>query len=104
MILIIISETVWNIIICQKVGQIWVLVFFLLLEHIGNGSQLAETLYQFLICERSSQLAAQRLDVHRNTMNNRLKKIEQLTDLNLNLIEEREYLQLSYQFYKNCRK
>ncbi|NTV77961.1 MAG: PucR family transcriptional regulator [Clostridiales bacterium] len=44
-----------------------------------NNTRLLELLEMYLICNGNSQMTADKLYVHRNTVNNQLKKIESLT-------------------------
>lgn len=60
-----------------------------------KGTELAQTLYHFLRCERNSFAAADRMHIHRNTLLYRMKKVEQLVQLDLDDPGEREYLWLS---------
>ena len=63
-------------------------------------TELAATLYQYLIHERRSQEAADALGIHRNTLNYRLKMIDGLVQINYESYQERQYLILSYELYK----
>lgn len=56
-----------------------------------NGN-LIETLYQYLLWERNLIVTAQKMYLHRNTLGYRLKKIQELTDLDLNDAKTRQYL------------
>lgn len=63
---------------------------------LDNHTELANTLRVFLQSERSFIHAAKELHVHRNTILYRLKKIEELVELDMENPEEREYLLLSF--------
>ncbi len=57
---------------------------------------LCQTLETYLDCERSSTLTAQVLKIHRSTLIYRLKRITELTGLNLDDKDTRFYLNLSF--------
>lgn len=65
-----------------------------------NETELAETLYAYLVCERNISAAAEYLYIHRSTMTYRLKKIESMVDINFDDPKPRQYLILSYEMYK----
>ena len=65
-----------------------------------NETELAETLYAYLICERNISAAADYLYIHRNTMTYRLKKIESLVNIDYDDPKERQYLIISYEMHK----
>jgi DNA-binding PucR family transcriptional regulator len=44
---------------------------------------LHETLKKYLECSKNATVAAEQLFIHRNTLNYRIKKIEELTGLDL---------------------
>lgn len=69
-----------------------------------NHSELANTLYVWLKCERNSSLAAAQLDVHRNTMLFRLKQINELVSLDFGDYQERQYLLLSFELRQIQKK
>ena len=62
-----------------------------------NHTQLLKTLYCYLACGLNATAAAEALYIHRNTLYQRLGKIEALITSNLNNPETRLYLQISYQ-------
>ena len=62
-----------------------------------NHTQLLKTLYCYLACGLNATAAAEALYIHRNTLYQRLGKIETLITSNLNNPETRLYLQISYQ-------
>lgn len=65
-------------------------------EHdIRSGTELLITLEKYLYSNRSIQKAGEILFIHRNTINYRLKKIEELTGLDLNDTENDLHLLLS---------
>ena len=61
-----------------------------------HETELCPTLETFLNCERSCTLAAQVLKIHRSTLLYRLKRITELTGLNLDDQDTRFYLNLSF--------
>lgn len=61
-----------------------------------NGSDLYQTLKVYLMEERNSTLTTQILKIHRSTLPYRLKRIEELTGLNLDDCRVRMYLLMSY--------
>lgn len=68
----------------------------LLMEHDQeNGTQYFETLRTYLLQERDIPRTSQQLIIHRTTLQYRLKKIQSLTELNLNDPHQRLYLLLS---------
>lgn len=60
-----------------------------------HGTELLVTLEKYLYYNRSIQKAGEVLFIHRNTINYRLRKIEEITKLSLNESEETLYLLLS---------
>ncbi|MCR5083190.1 MAG: helix-turn-helix domain-containing protein [Parasporobacterium sp.] len=69
--------------------------------HSGN---LAYTLYMYLICERNIAAASDKMFIHRNTMNYRMKKIDSLVDIDYENYSERQYLILSYELLEQSLK
>ncbi|MBR3308651.1 MAG: helix-turn-helix domain-containing protein [Lachnospiraceae bacterium] len=65
-----------------------------------NETDLSDTLYAYLICERNISAASDYLYIHRNTMTYRLKKIDSLVNINYDDPKERQYLILSYEMHK----
>ena len=61
-----------------------------------NGTKLLETLEVYLTSERNSTLTSQILKIHRSTLPYRLKHIQTLTRLNLELHETRLYLMMGF--------
>ncbi len=61
-----------------------------------HGGELYQTLYQFLRNERSLIDSARALNIHRNSLIYRIEKIKQLTELDLDDPDLREYLLFSY--------
>ena len=61
-----------------------------------HETELCPTLETFLNCERSCTLASQVLKIHRSTLLYRLKRITELTGLNLDDQDTRFYLNLSF--------
>lgn len=70
----------------------------------ANETDLADTLYAYLLCERNISTASDYLYIHRNTMTYRLRKIESLVDINYDDPKERQYLILSYEMHKISQK
>ncbi len=68
-----------------------------------NETELAPTLYAFLICERNISAASDYLYIHRNTMTYRLKKIDALIKINYDDPNERQYLIISYEMHQISR-
>lgn len=70
-----------------------------LLKHYDSqhSADLYTTLYYYLKNERNAVKTAEELNIHRNTMNSRLKKFgELLPDIDLNSPDTREHIVLSY--------
>ena len=61
-----------------------------------HGGELYKTLYFFLRHERSLIDSARALNIHRNSLIYRIEKIRQMTDLDLDDADIREYLLFSY--------
>ncbi len=73
----------------------------ILLEYdFEHDSELAYTLYEYLVHERRSQDTADFLGIHRNTLSKRFKTIDTLVQINYEDYQERHYLILSYELYK----
>ena len=73
----------------------------ILLEYdLEHDSELAFTLYTYLIKERRSQDAADTLGIHRNTLSKRFKTIDSLVQIDYENYQERHYLILSYELYQ----
>ena len=62
----------------------------------NHKTELYKTLYEYLCLERNVVATAKRLFIHRNTMLYRLQRLEALLNLDLNDINVRMYLMLSY--------
>ena len=69
-----------------------------------KNSTLYETLYQFLINERSAQRTAQALHIHKNSLSYRLNQIKEIADLDLDDPNLRTYLILSFAIDEDNRK
>ena len=68
----------------------------LLMEHDRErGTQYFETLRTYLLQERDIPRTSEQLIIHRTTLQYRLKKIQSLTELDLNDSRQRLYLLLS---------
>ncbi|WP_416386792.1 helix-turn-helix domain-containing protein [Blautia producta] len=61
-----------------------------------NHTELKKTLKEYLNCERNYVKTAARLYIHRNSLLYRLKRIEELTGIDLDNEEIRLHLMLSY--------
>lgn len=73
-----------------------------LLEHDRlKKTNYAETLYTYLTCERNIAATAKALFMHRNTLVYRLKKINELVEIDYEDFSERQHIILSYEL---CRK
>ena len=62
------------------------------LEH---GTKFCETLLAYLALERNAQLTAKALFLHRNTLRNRLVKIEEIIGTDLDDVDERIHLMIA---------
>jgi hypothetical protein len=62
-----------------------------------NGTELAYSLYMYLVCERNSIAASNAMFIHRNTLVYRLKKIDSLVSIDYENYNERQYLIMSYE-------
>ena len=62
-----------------------------------HDSQLAYSLYMYLLYERNSAAAAEAMFIHRNTLNYRLAKVDSLVHIDYRNSLERQYLILSYE-------
>ena len=69
-----------------------------------NGTDLAYSLYMYLICERNSIVASNEMFIHRNTLIYRLKKIDSLVNIDYENYDERRYLILSYEMVTRSRE
>ncbi len=65
-----------------------------------HKSNLAYTLYMYLLNERNYVSTAKGLFIHRNTLLYRLKKIEQIISVSYDDPDERLYMIQSYEFFK----
>ena len=75
-----------------------------LMEHDRkNNTSYAETLYAYLVNERNIASTAKALFMHRNTLVYRLKKINELIDINYDDFNERQHIILSYELCQNNR-
>lgn len=61
----------------------------------ANGTKYCETLLAYLALERNALLTAKALYLHRNTLRNRLGKIEQIIGTDLDNVDERIHLMIS---------
>ncbi len=74
-----------------------------LAEYDGKkDSQLLYTLYTYLANERSLSVAAEKLFVHRNTLLHRLSRIRDVVPLDLDNMDVREHIMLSYRMLKSA--
>jgi purine catabolism regulator len=60
-----------------------------------NGASLVDTLEVYFRCDASLRLAAEALYLHRNSLAYRLRRISEITGLNLDSLEDRFRLQLA---------
>lgn len=65
-----------------------------------RGSELFDTLYQYLLHERSVLKGSEALHIHKNSFLYRMQRIREITGLNLEEPLERTYLLLSYLLQK----
>ena len=70
----------------------------------ANQTHLAEILYVYLICERNIATASEHMQMHRNTLVYRLKKINSLVTINYESYEERQHIILSYELYRKKQR
>ena len=63
---------------------------------LNNNTQYMELLKVYLENDASVQVTADKMFVHRNTINYQLNRIKSITGLNLNTLEERFKLMLAY--------
>lgn len=68
-----------------------------------SGSELAYTLYMYLICERNIATTAVQMHMHRNSLVYRIKKIVSLIGDDLDDYHERQYLTLSYEMVRQAK-
>lgn len=61
-----------------------------------NETKLLDTLYAYLMCERNAVMASDKLFIHRNTLQYRLHRINELISADLNDPDVRSHLMLSY--------
>jgi DNA-binding PucR family transcriptional regulator len=60
-----------------------------------HGTSYCETLLAYLVCERNAVATAQATFLHRNTLRNRLNKIDELINTDLENIDERMRLMIA---------
>ena len=60
-----------------------------------HNTSYCETLLAYLACERNAVITAQKLFLHRNTLRNRLMKIEEIIKTDLDNVDERLHLLIS---------
>ena len=61
----------------------------------NNNTELLRTLHTYLLCERNSTLTSKTLHIHRNTLQYRIHKIQDLINTDLEDPDERLHLLLS---------
>jgi len=66
-----------------------------------NQTNLAETLYQYLVCERNKVDTAAALYIHRNTLKYRLDRIDDLLRIDLDDLDTRLHLMISFKLLHN---
>ncbi len=69
-----------------------------------HHTNFTDILYEFFINERNSSATAIALNMHRNSLNQRIKKIRSLISMNWESYRERHYYILSYELYKESQK
>lgn len=67
----------------------------------NNGTELAYTLYMYILNERNLLSTSNAIYVHRNTVTYRLKKINSFINLDLDDYTTRQYIILSFAMYNN---
>jgi DNA-binding PucR family transcriptional regulator len=77
---------------------------FSLLRTDKKNSELLQTLFTYVQNNRSMTLTALELHIHANTLYNRIKKIEEILDLNFNQYEDYLNVQLAVYLYKTFIK
>ncbi len=60
-----------------------------------HGTNYCETLLAYLVLERNAVLTADRLFLHRNTLRNRLNKIDEIIGIDLDEFDERMHLMIA---------
>ena len=69
-----------------------------LIEHDRiHGTELAKALYTWVKCERNTSVSADALGIHRHTMINRMKQIQEMTGTDFDDYRDRLYLLMSYE-------
>ena len=61
-----------------------------------NRSNMLDTLRVYLDNDRNAQQCANKLYLHRNSLQYRVRRIQEIADINLDDPDERAYLRLSY--------
>ena len=69
-----------------------------------HGTNLEEVLYYYMIHHKSLELTAQSLYMHRNTVVNKIRKIRQIVQLNLDSPEVQTHLIISHYILNYCIK
>lgn len=62
----------------------------------NHGTEFGETLYQYLRCERNLADTAKALFIHRNSLSYRIKRIGEIIETDLDNLDERTFILLSY--------
>ena len=76
-------------------------VIYLLKQYdADNKSELYDTLYQYLLNERNLVKTAESLNIHRNSLLYRIKKIKELIEVDIDNPRVRQYLLFSFQLYE----
>ena len=68
------------------------------------GDDLRDVLFNFLVCERNVKKTAEAMHMHRNTVLNKLKKIESIADIDYEDYQLRQRLLFSCQFIRYYEK
>ncbi|OJF75792.1 MAG: hypothetical protein BKP49_10025 [Treponema sp. CETP13] len=61
-----------------------------------NNTKLVDFLQTYLDCDGSPALVAQTLSIHRNTVSNQIKKIENITNCNLSSLDDKLHCMLAF--------
>lgn len=67
-----------------------------------HNTNYCETLLAYLVCERNAVATAEKLFLHRNTLRNRLSKIDEIIETDLENVDERMHLMISLNVLLNA--
>jgi len=68
----------------------------------AHNTQFCKTLLTYLVCERNAVATAKRMFLHRNTLRNRLSKIDEIVSANLDDADERIHILISLNMLVNA--